>query len=332
MKITTEQIKQWSSKFKNWYYQPNFVVSSKNIPEKYNIESVDCAFVYQIENTQKYYMFVTGFDKIGYQTFTLESSDLLNWNFYNIAMSYGKKDSYDFGGVTFGGALFKSYDLNAPRILKKKDGKYWVLYGCYPKQGGYELRPGAEGLASSSDGLTWQRYSDDIPILSVNGAEDWEKDCIYQPWLIEHNNLYYNFYNAANSCYEKIGIATSEDLVNWQRYEKNPVIGNGEIGSYNEIFSSDGKVFYDGDHWVMLFFGVGKNKAHIMVAYSLNLIDWVHDPEPLYIAGGNPSGLDETYAHKISLVFNQQNDTYYMYYCAVGNQGRGIGLLTSKKI
>ena len=31
-------------------------------------------------------------------------------------------------------------------------------------------------------------------------------------------------------------------------------------------------------------------------------------------------------------VWNPANETYYMYYCAVGNQGRGIGLITSKPI
>ena len=44
------------------------------------------------------------------------------------------------------------------------------------------------------------------------------------------------------------------------------------------------------------------------------------------------SGLDETYAHKISLVWNPANETYYMFYNAVGNKGRGIGLITSKPL
>lgn len=49
-------------------------------------------------------------------------------------------------------------------------------------------------------------------------------------------------------------------------------------------------------------------------------------------SGGNPSGLDMQYAHKISLVWNPANETYYMFYNAVGNKGRGIGLITSKPL
>jgi hypothetical protein len=38
----------------------------------------------------------------------------------------------------------------------------------------------------------------------------------------------------------------------------------------------------------MFYFGVGKDGAHIMVAYSTDLTNWTTDPEPLYKAGGHP--------------------------------------------
>ena len=106
----------------------------------------------------------------------------------------------------------------------------------------------------------------------------------------------------------------------------------GPKGSYNQKFSADPKVFRDGDHWVNIFFGVGKGGAHIMAAFSRDLTHWTVDPEPLYKAGGNPSGLDKQYAHKSSLVWNPANETYYLFYNAVGNKGRGIGLITSKPL
>ena len=129
---------------------------------------------------------------------------------------------------------------------------------------------------------------------------------------------------------EQIGLAASADLMNWKRYPSNPVL-RVRPGGYDAKFCADGKVFRDGDHWVMFYFGVNRH-AHIMAAYSRDLIHWTADPEPLYKAGGNPSGLDKQHAHKISLVWNPDNETYYMFYNAVGNQGRGIGLITSKPL
>jgi hypothetical protein len=83
---------------------------------------------------------------------------------------------------------------------------------------------------------------------------------------------------------------------------------------------------------MMFFFGVGKGGAHIMAAFSRDLRHWTVHPEPLYKAGGHPGGLDKQYAHKISLVYNPRNETFYLYYCACGNKGRGIGLITSKPV
>jgi predicted GH43/DUF377 family glycosyl hydrolase len=186
--------------------------------------------------------------------------------------------------------------------------------------------------------LNWRRAKEE-PVMSIHDPDcaDWERSCIYQPWLLEHNGRFFDFYNAAKGSREQIGVAFSTDLLNWMRYPANPVIRN-QPGGFDSGFCSDPKVYRDGDHWTMIYFGVGKGAAHIMIAFSRDLVHWTADPEPLYKAGGNPSGLDKRYAHKVSLVFRPQNDTFYMFYDAVPGkkgaitEGRGIGLITSKPI
>lgn len=332
--IDKKTVKKWSAPYRGWHYYPDHMVGPKpNIEGYEDVKMTDVPTVFQVPGDKKWYMTFIGFDGKGYQSFITESDDLVSWSNMRLAMGYGPKDSFDYGGVVLGAYLYEDYDIKAPRTLKKKGGKFYSLYGAYPRQGGYELRPGYEGVAQSVDGISWKRAKDE-PILSVHQKDcgKWEESCIYQPWLVEYEGKYYNFYNAAGGHIEQMGMATSDDILNWKRYENNPVIPNGPKGSYNEKFSSDGKVFWDKDHWVCFFFGVGKGGAHIMAAYSRDLKNWMVDPEPLYKAGGNPSGLDKKYAHKISLVWNRANETYYMFYNAVGNKGRGIGLITSKAI
>jgi hypothetical protein len=70
--------------------------------------------------------------------------------------------------------------------------------------------------------------------------------------------------------------------------------------------------------------------AHTMTAFSYDLKQWISHPEPILKAGGH--GLDSVHAHNISLVYNELNDTLYMFYCAVGKKGRGIALLTNKPL
>lgn len=42
--------------------------------------------------------------------------------------------------------------------------------------------------------------------------------------------------------------------------------------------------------------------------------------------------IHQQYAHQVSLPWNPENETYYMFYCAVGSQGRGISLIISKPL
>jgi len=333
--IDDKTVKEWSEPYRNWHYYPDHVIpANPDIKGFEEVKMTDVPTVFQIKGSDKWYMTFIGFDGQGYQSFIAESDHLVHWEKMGLAMGYGPEGSFDYGGVVLGAYLYEDYDIKSPRILKKKDGKYYSLYGAYPRQGGYELRPGFEGIALSEDGVSWKRAKNE-PILSVHQDDcgEWEKDCIYQPWLIEYEGKYYNFYNAANGNIEQLGMATSSHLLEWKRYAYNPVIPVGTEGSYNEKFSSDAKIFWDKDHWVSFFFGVGKGGAHIMTAFSRDLYNWIVDPEPIYKSGGNPSGIDYKYAHKISLVWNTENETYYLFYCAVDkNDNRGIGLITSKPL
>ncbi len=337
--VTIEKIDQatldtWSAPYRGWHYYSDPVIPSDlKIPGYEKFHNFDVPTVYQIPGQKgKWFMSFIGFNGQGYNSFVVESTNLLNWSNPQLAMGFGKEGQFDFGGCVIGAYLYESYNIKAPRLLKKLDGKYITLYGCYPKQGGYEMRPGYEGVACGNDGMTWKSMKN-TPILAVQDPDCgvWEKDCIYQPWLVEYKGKFYDFYNAANGGKEQTGLALSGDLLNWKRYSDNPVIPI-RPGGYDEDFASDPKVFRDGDHWTMFYFGVGKGGAHIMVAFSRDLEHWTSHPEPLYKAGGHPGGLDKTYAHKISLVYQKSNDTFYLYYCAVGNKGRCIGLLTSREL
>jgi hypothetical protein len=332
--IDRATLDRWSAPYRNWHYWPDHVIPSEpRIAGHMKFHNTDVPCVYQLPGEpEKWTMSYIAFNGEGYNSFVAESTNLVEWTNHRLAMGFGPPGSFDYGGRVVGAFLYASYDIKASRMLKQRDGKYWTLYGAYPRQGGYELRPGYEGVAVSDDGLTWRRARD-APILAVLDPDcgPWEKDCIYQPWLLEYQGRFFNFYNAAKGGTEQIGLAFSTDLLNWMRYPANPVIRN-RPGGFDAQFASDPKVYRDGDHWTMFYFGVGRGGAHIMVAFSHDLVHWTAHPEPLYRAGGHPDGLDRKYAHKISLVYRPSNDTFYLFYCAVGTEGRGIGLITNKPL
>lgn len=334
--ISDKQLEKWAEPFKGWHYYEDFVIPPRpfrkdgQFPEYADVELADCPTVFRVPGRDRWFMTFVGFNGQGYRSFLASSKDLVNWTEEGLAMGFGQPGRFDHGGNVLGGFLYQSYDLKAPRLLKRHHNTYWTLYGAYRRQGTYEPRPGSNGLASSPTGLRWQ-CAYHVPVLSVYqpDAGDWEKDCIYQPFLLEHDGKFWNFYNAAEGHTEQIGIATSPNLLDWSRYPDNPVLEVGERASKR---CADPKVFRDGDHWVMFYYGLEDGHADIRVAFSRDLRHWKAYPEPLYDEGGHPKGLDSTHAHKVSIVYNDENDTFYMYYCAVGKQGRGITLLTSRPL
>ncbi len=332
--IDSPTLDAWSAPFRGWHYWPEHVIPARPaIPGYESFHGTDVPCVYQLPGrTNEWFMSYIAFNGQGYHSFVARSTNLVDWTDHRLAMGFGPAGEFDHGGRVIGAYLYESCDLRAPRVLRRRDGRFWTLYGCYPRQGGYELRPGYQGVAVSEDGLAWRRVKDS-PILSVFDPDcgDWERDCIYQPWLVEHRGRFFNFYNAAKGGVEQTGLALSTDLLTWRRHPANPVIPV-RAGGFDEQFASDPKVFRDGDHWTMFYFGVGRGGAHIMVAFSRDLEHWTAHPEPLYRAGGHPGGLDQQYAHKISLVYEPVEAVFYLYYCAVGVKGRGIGLLTSKPL
>ena len=335
--IDTKTIAEWSRPYRNWQYCPHLIIPPKpEIPGYEGVHMTDVPTVYQIPGEEsKWYMSFIGYDGNGYQSFVAESCDLVKWTNSRLAFGFGHKGDFDYGGRVLGAYLFESYDVNAPRVLKRLRGKFWCLYGAYSKQGSYEIDPGYEGVCVSEDGITWSRAAEH-PILSVNDGDvkPWETGSIYQPWLLHHGGTFYNFYNAKRmpEWIEQIGLATSKDMINWKRSIDNPIV-KVFPDNYDSQFCSDPKVFRDGEHWIMFYFGLGKEgKASIMVAFSRDLVTWTKDKIPLYRAGGHPKQLDQQHAHKTSLVYNASNKTYFLFYCAVGSKGRGIGLVTSKAL
>lgn len=149
--IDRATLESWSAPYRHWYYYPDHVIPAEpQIPGYEGFHSTDAPTVYQLPGDPQWYMSFIGFDGRGYNSFVAESDDLIHWRPRSLAMEFGPAGEFDNGGCVVGAYLYESYDLKAPRLLKKRDGKYWSLYGCYPRQGGYELRPRYEGVALCS--------------------------------------------------------------------------------------------------------------------------------------------------------------------------------------
>ena len=170
--IDSAILDQWSAPYRGWHYYPTPVIPAEpNVPGNEQFKNTDVPCVYQLPGQpSRYYMSYIAFDGKGYNSFVAESEDLVTWKNHRLAMGFGKEGEFDHGGCVIGAFLYEFYGIKSPRILKKREGKFWTLYGAYPRQGGYELRPGYEGVASSDDGQSWHRAKNQ-PVLAVQDTD-----------------------------------------------------------------------------------------------------------------------------------------------------------------
>ena len=141
-----------------------------------------------------------------------------------------------------------------------------------------------------------------------------------------------DYYNAKQkgAGQERIGMAVSDDMINWRRYGDGPVIDDCIPGKTG--ISGDPMIQRIGDIWVMFYFGYmwkpGVNGGFDTFACSRDLVHWTKwKGEPL-VRPSEP--YDNVHAHKPWVI--KHNGIVYHFYCAEGNKGRGLALATSKQL
>jgi predicted GH43/DUF377 family glycosyl hydrolase len=300
-------------------------------------EKIDGPMVYR--HKDKWYMMYVRFDGKGYETMLAESDDLLKWKKLGRIFSRGKADDWDSEQAD-GVPLLLDPTWGGSNELKAFDGKYWMLYIGGARKG-YETDPLSTGVACTDDPSKvrdWIRAKNS-PVFSPSDtdARSFERKTIYKHYVIEDpsrslGGRFVDYYNAKQkgAWQERIGMAISDDMVNWRRYGDCPVIDDCIPGKTG--ISGDPMIQRIGDIWVMFYFGYmwkpGVNGGFDTFACSRDLVHWTKwKGEPL-VRPSEP--YDNVHAHKPWVI--KHNGIVYHFYCAEGNKGRGLALATSKQL
>jgi beta-1,2-mannosidase len=152
-----------------------------------------------------------------------------------------------------------------PAVALRGD-KIVMLYRAQDESGTSRL-----GYAESSDGIHFTRR--DEPVLSP--SEAYEKDGgVEDPRLVQIGDTYYLTYTGYNKTDAQLCLATSKDLIHWER---KGVIIPANKGNWNVKWTKSGAIVpekIDGKYW-MYFLGTsvdGKDQAGL--ASSTDLLHW----------------------------------------------------------
>lgn len=99
-----------------------------------------------------------------------------------------------------------------------------------------ELPMGDFGHATSTDLIHWDVQEPVLPTLPGT----WENTHVWAPHVIERDGRYLMYYTGVNeNAAQGIGIATSTDLVRWDRVSEGPAITPGSWGAWDpRVFSN----------------------------------------------------------------------------------------------
>ncbi|MDH3251715.1 MAG: hypothetical protein OEM41_02920 [Ignavibacteria bacterium] len=139
--------------------------------------------------------------------------------------------------VSDDGVRFRKYDENpviiggAPEVVVRDSVLYLFFWKRKPEGPGYQIH-----LATSRDGFTFTEYQSE-PVLPVGRKGLWDSHTVETPRIFSEGGLYYMMYCGSdrhNDYPADAGVATSNDLIHWEKYTGNPVFSRGPEGAWDE--------------------------------------------------------------------------------------------------
>lgn len=300
-------------------------------------KKIDCPSVFR--KGKNWYMTYIVFDGRGYETWLAKSKNLLDWKTLGRIMSFSDTDDWD-NNQKGGYVALQDTKWSGSYKVEKFKNKYWMSY-IGGKDRGYETGPLAIGVASTREDITkpheWQRLNSPVLTATDKDVRWWENKKLFKSTIIWDKKktlghpfvMYYNANGDTSNntpkwrWFERIGMAVSDDMINWQRYQTDPVVHH-KLG-----ITGDAVIQKINDVWVMFYFGAfweGRKDAFNRFACSYDLVNWTDWKGDDLIKSSEP--YDEKFAHKSFVV--KHKGIVYHFYCAVNNKDqRGIAVATS---
>jgi len=245
--------------------------------------------------------------RIGYAT----SPDGLEWtkNEDNPVLDLGVSGSWD------------DSEAGHPSVLY--DGTIYHMW--YAGHDGLKFRI---GYATSPNGLTWTKH-DSNPVLDVGTSGRWDDDDVNTPLVLMFDDTtFFMWYGGGDGSKFRIGLATSSDGVEWDKWGTNFVMDIGGGWESNFIFPE--AVLLIGDTLSMWYIGIDQAGV-CRTGYATSSdggVVWDKYAENPVLDRGAVGAWDRVTACPGTVLFD--GTTYKMWYESFDGSGGGsIGYATA---
>jgi predicted GH43/DUF377 family glycosyl hydrolase len=215
-----------------------------------------------------------------------------------------------------------SVDVLNPAVIIK-DGTYYAFYS------GYDGKVWRTGLATSSDGAIWKKYEKN-PVLDLSPSGF---DSVYiaaNGDTIVIDGKFYHFYQGTDPASRTtIGLAVSEDGVNFAKHSARPVLDVGPPGSWDEKAVADPNVVRHSDYLYLFYTGMNAvDVQRLGVARSKDGLVWEKYAGNPIVDVGSVGSFDENGTGEPAVIY--EAPYFYMLYTGRrADEERNLGLAIS---
>ncbi len=274
-------------------------------------------FVFLMENNDSLNLWftasegvTTGADRIGYGS----SADGINFILHqDPVFEPSGGNAFDSQGVFGASVLF--------------DGSlYRMWYNGYNTQP-YYIGKMETGLATSTDGLSWSRYSSD-PVLATGLAGSWDNFWAYSSTVLFDDGIYKMWYTGSDGFKIKIGYATSPDGISWTKDPGNPVLDPDLFGLEN---AQNPRVLHDGNLYEMWFNSSNPMTSEYDIYYltSQDGINWTDTPVKV-ISTGSAGTFDDLWVWHPFVI--KSAGVYRMWYTGFDGLAYSVGFASDSTL
>ncbi|GAB6010678.1 glycoside hydrolase family 130 protein [Viscerimonas tarda] len=162
-----------------------------------------------------------------------------------------------------------------------KGNKLVVLYRAEDNSAkGIGQRTSRIGYAESKDGLKMKFRSAPVFFPADDGAKDieWTGGCEDPRVAVTEDGTYLMFYTAWNRKTARLAVATSKDLIHWQKH--GPAFQQAYNGRFKDLFCKSGSILTELKNDKLVITKVNGNyfmywgEHHVYAASSSDLINW----------------------------------------------------------
>lgn len=182
------------------------------------------------------------------------------------------------------------------------------------------------GYARSKDGVVWKKYPGN-PVLDDGLGDVWDDDFVSQPSVLYDGIQYCMWYAGYDGTNLRIGYATSDDGLHWNKHAGNPVLNPGASGSWDATGVSSPTVLYDGVQYRMWYAGHDGSNLRIGYATSSDGVTWSKDAANPVLDLGLTGSWDAMGVSSPTVVYD--GIEYHVWYTGYDGSNLSIGYATS---